>query len=198
MTRALRHRISPATAISLLALFVALAAPALAAPVKRAVKQVLSGKQIKNGSITGADVRDESLTPADFDGSVRGPRGLPGLQGSTGPMGLTGAIGPAGPMGSAGPMGAIGPMGLPGATGETGATGPQGPRGDTGATGPQGPAGPTNVVVRRATVGSEAARPTARTASAPPEAASSTVRWTSSSRARRCRRPRGRPPRAGG
>ena len=98
---------------------------------------MLSGKQIRNGSITGADVRDRSLTAADFNGSVQGPRGLPGLQGPIGPMGLTG------PMGLPGARGENGPAGPQGLRGETGATGAQGPRGETGATGPEGPRGDT-------------------------------------------------------
>ena len=54
---------------------------------------MLSGKQIRDGTVTGGDVRDESLTPADFDGSVGGPRGLPGLQGVPALRGLTGPMG---------------------------------------------------------------------------------------------------------
>jgi hypothetical protein len=45
---------------------------------------LITGKQIKDGSVTGKDVRNRSLTPADFLGSVRGK---PGPQGPAGRQG---------------------------------------------------------------------------------------------------------------
>ena len=44
-------------------------------------------------TITGKDVKNKSLTAADFKGSVRGPRGATGATGATG---VTGATGPQG------------------------------------------------------------------------------------------------------
>jgi hypothetical protein len=63
---------------------------------------LISGKQIKDGTVTGTDVKNKSLTRADFKGSVRGPAGR---RGPAGPQGPTGARGPAGATGPAGPPG---------------------------------------------------------------------------------------------
>ena len=54
----------------------------------------ITGRQIKDGTITGKDVKNRSLSPTDFRGSVRGPRGLTGAQGA---QGAPGPQGPAGP-----------------------------------------------------------------------------------------------------
>jgi hypothetical protein len=81
---------------------------------------LITGKQIKNSSVTGIDVRDGSLTKSDFSGSLAGPRG------------------PVGPEGPEGPQGPQGPAGAKGATGSVGPAGAQGPQG------PQGPAGGLN------------------------------------------------------
>lgn len=54
--------------------------------------QKITGAQIQDGSITGRDVKNKSLTPADFRGAVRGARG-PG-----GPQGIQGPAGPPGPV----------------------------------------------------------------------------------------------------
>jgi hypothetical protein len=51
---------------------------------------VITGAQIKNASVTGKDIKDKSLTKKDFKGSVRGPRGFPGLQGAQGIQGPKG------------------------------------------------------------------------------------------------------------
>ena len=65
----------------------------------------------------GRDVKDRSLTAADFEGSVTGPgparparRASRGVPGPTGP----GGTGPAGPAGTIGPAGPAGPPGLSG------------------------------------------------------------------------------------
>lgn len=79
---------------------------------------LITGADVRNGSLTGADVRTGSLTGGDLrDRSVRGAdiaRGtIPadrltkaarsGLRGPTGPAGAPGAAGPAGPAGAPGP-----------------------------------------------------------------------------------------------
>lgn len=97
---------SPAMVVAMLALFVALTGTAVAT-----TSAVITGHQITDGSITGADVKNRSLTQRDFRGSLRGPRGL------TGPTGQPGPQGPAGPQGSAGPQGPAGPKGDKGETG---------------------------------------------------------------------------------
>lgn len=65
---------------------------------------------MRNGSVTGADVRNRSLgavelTPAAVR-SLRGLRGAPGVAGATGPAGAQGAAGAAGQAGAQGPPGA--------------------------------------------------------------------------------------------
>jgi Collagen triple helix repeat (20 copies) len=76
-----------------------------------------NGVDIINGSLTGKDVKDHSLTKKDFKGSVRGPRG------------------PQGPAGPAGPGGPAGPAGANGAPGAPGAKGDKGDKGDPGTAG---------------------------------------------------------------
>jgi hypothetical protein len=83
-------RQSPAMIVAMLALFVALTGTAVAT-----TSALIGSAQIRNNSITGLDVKNRSLRPIDFRGSVRGPRGLRGLTGATG------ATGPAGPPGPA-------------------------------------------------------------------------------------------------
>jgi hypothetical protein len=87
-------RMSPAMAVAMLALFIALSGTAVAT-----TSALITGNQIKNGSITGLDVKNKSLTPRDFRGSVRGPRGL---RGATGAAGAPGAKGDKGDPGEAG------------------------------------------------------------------------------------------------
>jgi hypothetical protein len=111
-----RRKPSPATVISLVALFVALGGTSYAAITVTGANvrnSSLTGADIRNSSLTGTDVRDGSLLARDFRGGE-----LP-----------SGAQGPAGPAGA---------QGAPGATGARGADGPQGPRGETGAQGAQG------------------------------------------------------------
>ena len=80
----------------------------------------MAGRDVANGSLSAADVRDGGLRRSDLDGSVRGPTGPPGPTGpagGSGPTGPTGAPGPAGPAGAAGvtgPTGVAGPTGVPG------------------------------------------------------------------------------------
>ena len=106
-----------------LALAVGLAGSATAA-------KLITGSDIKNGSLTSADVKNGSLTARDLSRATRD--GLAGAEGDTG------AAGPQGPAGQKGDSGAAGPQGP---KGDTGAAGPQGPKGDTGDRGPAGPAG---------------------------------------------------------
>lgn len=91
---------------------------------------LLTGKQIKDGSIggrditnsslSGKDVRDGSLSPTDFSGSVQGPAGPAGPAGPQGPKGGTGPAGPIGPQGPTGPTGPAGPTGARGPSGISG------------------------------------------------------------------------------
>ena len=87
-------RQSPALIVAMLALFVALTGTAVAT-----TSALIGSAQIRNNSITGLDVKNRSLRPIDFRGSVRGPRGLRGLPGATGATGATGAKGDKGDTG---------------------------------------------------------------------------------------------------
>lgn len=73
----------------------------------------ISGKQIVNGTVTSADVRDKSLLPKDFKGGL--------------PKGPTGPAGPAGNPGAPGAPGAPGKDGLNGKDGLDGKDGERGP-----------------------------------------------------------------------
>ena len=92
------------------------------------VQALITGKQIKDGSVESQDIENRTILPIDLSAravaSLKGPRGLRGV---AGPRGATGATGPAGPVGATGARGATG------ATGNTGSQGPQGVKGDTGA-----------------------------------------------------------------
>lgn len=77
----------------------------------------VAGRDVAGGSLTGRDVRDRSLTGSDLDASVRGPVGPPGQVGDQGSPGPSGPTGPAGPTGPPGPAGVAGPPGTPGAQG---------------------------------------------------------------------------------
>ena len=90
-------RQSPAMIVAMLALFVALTGTAVAT-----TSALIGSAQIRNNSITGLDVKNRSLRPIDFRGSVRGPRGLRGLLGATGATGATGAAGAKGDEGRQG------------------------------------------------------------------------------------------------
>jgi hypothetical protein len=107
--------------VAWLALFAALAGSPLAAPVRDGAVRLIAGKQIKNGSVTTADVKNRSLTRRDFRRGVLTPSGggaaIPGPAGAQGPEGPPGAAGPAGPEGPPGPKGPPGPAGPQGASG---------------------------------------------------------------------------------
>ena len=117
-----------------LALFVALGGNALAADAVASVAKLVTGAQVKDGSLTGRDIHDGSLTARDFAAGALGA-GKDGAPGPQGPQGATGASGPAGPKGDTGASGPGGPKG------DTGAGGPAGPKGDKGDAGPAGPKG---------------------------------------------------------
>jgi hypothetical protein len=96
-----RLKISPAMVVAIVAVVLASAGGATAA-------SLITGKQIRNGSITSADIRNRSLSTSDLSArtvdqlSDPGPRGLPGAPGPQGPAGAQGPAGPAGPTGASG------------------------------------------------------------------------------------------------
>ena len=85
MKRLLRHRPSPALIVAVIALIVACAGSATAAGL-------ISGKQIKDSSITSKDIKNRSLISGDFR-SGELPRGRQGAQGPHGPAGVPGRNG---------------------------------------------------------------------------------------------------------
>jgi Collagen triple helix repeat (20 copies) len=103
-----KRRPSPALVVAIVALFVAFSGTATAA-------LVMTGKQIKDGTITGKDLKNRALGTNKLS--------------KTAVSSLEGQRGPAGPQGAAG---AQGPRGEAGVQGPKGDTGVQGPKGDTG------------------------------------------------------------------
>ena len=130
MNRIVSRRPSPATVISLVALFVALGGTSYAAVAL-----------VPNNSVGSAQVINGSLQKKDL--STKAVAALKGNRGPAGAQGAQGSAGAAGPAGAAGATGATGPVGASGVTG---------PKGTTGATGAAGAAGATNVIARTASV----------------------------------------------
>lgn len=98
-------RVSPALAVAVLALFVALGSGAYAASTLP--KNSVGAAQLRNGSVTSRKVKDHSLLATDFaPGQLQA-----GAQGPQGPQG------PAGPKGDTGPQGPKGDAGAPGISG---------------------------------------------------------------------------------
>jgi hypothetical protein len=106
--RAVRfHRPSPAMAVALIALFVALGGSGYAA-VKisgaNLTNRSVAGKKLKKSAVTGNEVKNRSLGAADFKlGQLpAGPQGATGSTGSAGSPGATGAQGTPGSPGANG------------------------------------------------------------------------------------------------
>lgn len=113
--------------------------------------RMITGKQIKDGTVTSADIRDRTVTTRDVkDRSLKvrdlAPAARESLRGQQGPAGPTGAQGAQGLPGDDGEDGLQGLRGLPGADGEDGL---QGLRGLPGADGVSG----FEVVTRTISVG---------------------------------------------
>jgi hypothetical protein len=68
--------------------------------------KLITGKQIANNSIAGADVKNGSLQSKDLSAKARAA-----LKGAAGPQGAQGPAGPAGPSGAQGAAGAPGVSG---------------------------------------------------------------------------------------
>jgi hypothetical protein len=135
--RAPRH----AAVVAGAAIVVSLSGSAIAA-THRGDRQ-LTARDFKRATLTGADIRDRSLSGSAFRAGEL-PVGATGALGPAGAAGPGGDRGPAGPQGSApGPVGKPGPAGSLGDPGVAGPAGPKGPAGDRGPAtpGPKGPAG---------------------------------------------------------
>ena len=126
MRRILRHRPSSAMVIACVALSIALGGSAYATVT-------VTGKHIKDGTVTGRDVKNASLGTGKL--STKAINLLAGQRGPAGPQGDKGEPGLVGPTGATGPNGATGPAGAKGETGPAGAQGAPGPAG------PRGPSG---------------------------------------------------------
>ena len=76
-------------------MLVAIAAVVLASAGSATAARLITGKQIKNGSITSTDVKNGSLVRGDFKSGKlpSGPRGAQGAPGPRGPQGARGAAG---------------------------------------------------------------------------------------------------------
>jgi hypothetical protein len=100
-----RARLTYANVIATLALFVALGGTATAAGV------LITGRNIRDGSISGADIKNRSIKRVDLATALtNGKR----ISGPVGPPGEPGPRGTAGDRGSAGPAGPRGPQGAQG------------------------------------------------------------------------------------
>lgn len=96
-----KNRRGPATAVALavLVLLVAMAGSATAGALitGRDIKDgTVTSKDLRNGTVTGADVKDGSLSRQDFSGSLQGPQGPAGPEGPVGPQGPQGTPGVSG------------------------------------------------------------------------------------------------------
>ncbi|CAA9526534.1 MAG: Phage tail fiber protein [uncultured Solirubrobacteraceae bacterium] len=110
-----RRQLSYSNVVASLALFIALGGTSYAA-------LTITGKNVKNESLTSADIKNRSLLSKDFKPGQL----VAGAPGAVGPQGSPGATGPKGDKGDAGPQGPKGETGATGATGDTGATGSTG------------------------------------------------------------------------
>jgi hypothetical protein len=72
---------------------------------------LITGRQIENGTITTADIKNRTLQVRDLSPAALEAVGKAGEAGPVGPQGLTGVPGAAGPAGDPGPVGAPGPAG---------------------------------------------------------------------------------------
>jgi hypothetical protein len=111
--RARLRRPSPATAIAVIALFVALGGTGYAA--LKLPSNSVGTKQLKNNAVTGAKVKNGSLAAADFGGTL--PAGAKGDKGDPGTNGTNGTNGAKGDKGDPGTNG----TGTPGTNGTNGA-----------------------------------------------------------------------------
>jgi len=137
-------RLSPATVISLIALFLALGGTSIAASTLVA-KNSVGSAQVINGSLKKVDLSKKTVAGLRGKQGSRGPAGTPGTAGPAGATGPAGTNGPAGTPGATGPTGATGPAGASGPAGNGGVAGATGPGGDTG---PRGATGPSTVILR--------------------------------------------------
>jgi hypothetical protein len=91
------------------------------------IQALITGAQIKDGTVESRDIGNGTIRRADIADATEAA-----LRGQRGPRGAAGEQGPAGPAGLAGPAGSVGQQGATGAAGPQGPAGAQGPQGDVG------------------------------------------------------------------
>ena len=90
---------------------------------RAAVQALITGAQIKDGTVASRDIKNGTIGRADIaDAAEAALRARRGPQGAAGQQGAAGPVGPAGPQGTTGAAGPQGPR----------AQGAQGPKGDVG------------------------------------------------------------------
>ncbi|HEX8648246.1 MAG TPA: hypothetical protein VF715_15235 [Thermoleophilaceae bacterium] len=111
MFSSIRTRLTFSNAIACIALFAALGGTSYAAAK-------ITGANVKDNSLTTKDIRNKSLLAKDFKAGQlpAGPQGQQGPQGPTGQQGPQGATGQQGPKGDKGDKGDTGAPGLSGYT----------------------------------------------------------------------------------
>jgi hypothetical protein len=153
---------SPSMVVAIIAVVLALTGSAFAA------QALITGADIKDGSVTRADLSRRTIKSLKGKRGKQGPAGRDGFQGPKGPQGSTGeqgVRGPAGPVGPAGPRGGVG---------DTGVQGPEGDQGPIGPEGPQGPPGQT-LVFNTAVGPTDAGAPLAQSSSGPSDSSTDGV-----------------------
>jgi hypothetical protein len=95
------HRPSAATVLAGLALFVALGSTSFAEPARQAAKRMLTGKDIKNGTLRLADFAKADRGKLVGSRGPVGPTGTAGIAGTPGAKGAQGDDGQRGPAGTA-------------------------------------------------------------------------------------------------
>lgn len=99
---------------------------------------LITGANVKNGSLTGLDIKEGSIPLHDLSEGTQHLIATHGKDGTSGANGVNGQNGGAGAKGDSGAQGAQGAQGGKGDTGATGAKGDKGDKGDTGTQGVQG------------------------------------------------------------
>lgn len=78
-------------------------------------QRLITGADIKDGTVTTADIRNGTIRVGDL--STSAVQTLKGVRGPTGPSGPVGPRGAAGAEGAVGPRGPVGPVGAAGVSG---------------------------------------------------------------------------------
>jgi hypothetical protein len=135
-----RYRPSPAMAVSVFALFIALGGTGYASSSLIGGSHGGHAKAQPSRRSGRSGVKSSTRLSRGKTGPT-GPRGSQGPVGLTGPRGSQGPVGLTGPQGPTGETGVAGAQGITGSVGAQGLAGPMGPRGEQGSAGIQGAPG---------------------------------------------------------